>query len=233
VDPDDVAAILSKAPLLASVPRPALFALARRSPVIELSRGESLFREGDAANDLYVVVDGTVKVSVASQTGAEMVLTTLGRGDAVGELALFDDAPRSATVSAVAKSALVSIDRSSMIAILVEYPGAVDGLLRGIAGALRRLTEQAADLVFLDLDGRVAKLLGQAARRAGGGSADPIELDLHLTQRELADIVGGSRQSVNQILKAFERRGLLEVRGTTIAVFDVAALERRATGRER
>ena len=93
---------------------------------------------------------------------------------------------------------------------------------------LRRLTAQAADLVFLDLEGRVAKLLAESARSRGKEEDGSFVLDLGFTQGDLASMVGGSRQSVNQILRALEGRGFLEIRQQTIVVNDVGALLHRA-----
>jgi CRP-like cAMP-binding protein len=102
-------------------------------------------------------------------------------------------------------------------------------LLRSIGGVVRRLTEQASDLVFLDLHGRVAKLLLALAAERGEKRGEEIMLDLHMTQSDLAGMVGGSRQSVNQILRTFERRGYLEFHGRQVVLKEPELLRRRAT----
>ena len=103
-----------------------------------------------------------------------------------------------------------------------------DALLQSMGRVLRRLTEQASDLVFLDLHGRVAKLLVNIADRRGVALAPGLELDLQLTQSDLARMVGGSRQSVNQILRSFERRGYLDIDGRKVIVKEAEQLKRRA-----
>ena len=105
----------------------------------------------------------------------------------------------------------------------------MEAVIATLGSILRRLTEQAADLVFLDLHGRIAKLLLQMAGESGKETSDGVELDLLLTQSEIASMVGGSRQSVNQVLRSFERRGHIDVHGRAIVVRDFDALKRRAT----
>ena len=191
-----------------------------------VSRGQLLFREGDDGEALYVVVEGLVKIFVSSPEGAYRAITTLGPPDVFGELPLIDEGPRSASAVAVVESTLLALDRTTLLDVVRRHPDLLDGLLRSLGGALRRLTEQAADLVFLDLHGRVAKLVVGLVEREGtdGGSV----LDLQLTQTDLAEMVGGSRQSVNQILHSFERRGFIEMEGRQIRILDVAGLRRRA-----
>ena len=101
-------------------------------------------------------------------------------------------------------------------------------MLRSLGALARRLTEQAADLVFLDIHGRMAKLLLTLAEERGKESADGIVLDLNLTQADLAAMVGGSRQSVNQTLRSFKSRGYLDIEGRIIRLKKPAELRRRA-----
>jgi CRP/FNR family transcriptional regulator, cyclic AMP receptor protein len=122
---------------------------------------------------------------------------------------------------------LLVLNRANLLDVLRRRPQLVDGLFRSIGAVVRRLTEQAADLVFLDLHGRVAKLLLRLADR-GAKRNGAIVLDVHVTQTDLAEMVGGSRQSVNSSLHALERRGILEIHGREILIRDVEALRRRA-----
>jgi CRP-like cAMP-binding protein len=110
-----------------------------------------------------------------------------------------------------------------------EHPSLSDALLRSLGGIVRRLTEQASDLVFLDLHGRVAKILLALAEERGERHGDEMHLDLHMTQSDLAGMVGGSRQSVNQILRNFERRGYVDFHGRAVVVKRADLLRRRAS----
>jgi CRP-like cAMP-binding protein len=158
-----------------------------------------------------------------------MLLATLHRADTFGELAVIDGGPRSASAEAVEPTTLLVLARSALLEVLHDHPAVTDGLLRSLGVLARRLTDQAADLVFLDLHGRVAKLLVNLVdKNESGGGAGEVVLDLHLTQGELASMVGGSRQSVNQILRAFEQLGYLELQGRRMVVRRPDLLRRRA-----
>jgi CRP/FNR family cyclic AMP-dependent transcriptional regulator len=191
-------------------------------------KGQLIFYQGDLGESLFIVAEGTVKVFVTSEDGDEMVLVTLGPGDIFGELAVIDGGPRSASAETLEPTKLLALTRNTLLQVMTEHPSITDSLLKTLGSVVRRLTEQASDLVFLDLHGRVAKLLVGFADARGARSDGETVLDLHLTQTDLAAMVGGSRQSVNQILRMFERRGFLELRGRKIVVKEVSQLRRRA-----
>ncbi len=218
---------LASAELFSTLDRPALEAVAERTQVRTYRTGSTLFFEGDAGDAFYVLASGTVKVFVSSGAGQEMVLATLRPPDTVGEVSMLDGGPRSACVEALEDVTALAIPRSDFIELVSHSPAVADSLLRSGGRLLRRTTSHAADLVFLDLEGRVAKLLIELADERGVESADGIELDLGLTQGDLASMVGGSRQSVNQILHALQGRGFIELDGRTVSITNREALARR------
>ena len=130
-----------------------------------------------------------------------MVLATLRSPDAFGELTAVDGRPRSASATAIEPTTLVALDRATLLDAVHRHPGVADGMLRALGGLARRITEQTSDLVFLDLAGRLAKTIATLADRDGRVEGDAVVLALPFTQTELAEMVGGSRQSVNQILQ--------------------------------
>lgn len=202
--------------------------LAERAASRRYKKGERVFHQGDPGDAMYVVKEGRVKVVVVSEAGEEMVLATLGPAQSFGELALIDDHPRSAGAVAVETTTLLVITRRSLSEALTLHPEIAQKLLKSLGAVIRRLTEQTADLIFLDLHGRVAKLLVGFAEEQGKQDVDGVLLDLNLTQRDLAAMVGGSRQSMNQILHGFAARDYVELRGRTILVKDIDRLRRRA-----
>jgi CRP/FNR family cyclic AMP-dependent transcriptional regulator len=221
-------ALLRRTRLFADLSEPTLRALAERSVERSYPRHGRLFHQGDPGTGLFVVASGLVKVVVTSEGGEEMVLVTLGPGEALGELAVVDGGPRSAAAEALEPTVALLITRPVLLDLAARDRALTEALLRALGGLLRRLTEQAADLVFLDLPGRVAKLLAGLAAERGAQTPDGIELDATLTQTDLAGMVGASRQSVNQILQGFARRGYLQVRGRRIVVHRLDLLRRRA-----
>ena len=220
--------LLRRTRLFAGLDQPRLRALAERSVERSFPRHGRLFFQGDPGNGLFVVASGLVKVVVTSEDGEEMVLVTLGPGEALGELAVVDGGPRSAAAEALEPTSALLITRPVVLELAARDPALTEALLQALGGLLRRLTEQASDLVFLDLPGRMAKLLAGLAAERGTATAEGIELDAILTQTDLAGMVGASRQSVNQILQGFARRGYLQVRGRRIVIHRLDLVRRRA-----
>lgn len=228
MDTDRTAELLAGTALFSALDPDALRRLSEASVHRSLERGQVLFSEGEHGDALYVLVEGMMKVSVASGDGQELLIATLRPPDVFGELSLLDGGPRSASVIAAEASVVLSLGRTELLDMLRRYPAPVDELLRSLGGLVRRLTEQASDLVFLDLNGRTAKLLLQLAEREGSAVEGGTVLALPLSQSDLAEMIGVSRQSLNQTLHRFAERGWLRIDGRTIAILDPEALARRA-----
>ena len=222
------AALLERTPLFSTMAPEALETLAAKASRRSYARGEVIFREDDAGDALCVVVSGLVKVYRNSTDGDEMVLVALGPPDVFGELPTVDGGVRSASAAAVEPTVLLMLNRAALLEALGDSPELADRLLRSLGSMVRRLTDQAADLVFLDLHGRVAKLLLALAEERGSSEFGARTLDLSLTQTDLANMVGGSRQSVNQVLNSFERLGYIELEGRRIVIRRPELLKRRA-----
>ena len=218
----DVISILRQTDLLRTLPAQDLEAVAGASRLRAFGRGQIVFTRGDPGDSLIVVISGRVKVVVRSADGGELTLTIIGPGGTFGELSIADGGSRSADGETLERCQLLFIPRELIQDICARVPAAAQALTTSIAATLRRLTEAAADLVFLDLPRRVAKVLLSQPRSASG----VVRLDL--TQEELAHQVGSTRQSVNAALGGFERRGWIEVRGRVVTVMQAAALARFA-----
>jgi len=228
MDAQQAAALLARAPLFADL-EPAellgLGALARRRAY---SKGEYIFHQGEAGDALYVLMGGRVKVVFTLEDGNEMILATLQPPDVFGELAVIDGGPRSASIQTLEPTTTLTLNRATLLDLVSRQPRVSEVLLRSLGTLVRRMIAQAGDLVFLDLHGRVAKLLLRLIEDSAGLGSEPLALDLGMTQSDLAAMVGGSRQSVNQILHLFERRGYLRLEGHKLIVKDLEALRRRA-----
>lgn len=220
--------LLQQTQLFGDLDEAALAHLAERSTKRNYAKGQLIFYQGDPAGSLFVMVEGLVKIFVTSEEGDEMLLVTLQPHDVFGELSLLDGGPRSASAEAVEPTSLLELQRAPFLESLQQRPGITESLMLSMGRVLRRLTEQAADLVFLDLHGRVAKLLVNLAQDRGVETENGLELDLQLTQTDLAGLVGGSRQSVNQILRSFENRGYVDMIGRKMIVKQPDLLRRRA-----
>ena len=220
---------LGRCRLFAGLGPEALQAIARTLRVRHFRRGEVLFHEGDPGDALFIVASGAIKVVVPSDEGEEAILATLRRGDFLGELALLDGAPRSASAIALEATETLTLPRAQFRALASMEPAIRDALLAALARELRRLTTHVAELHFLDLTGRLAARLARLAEENGEVMPDgSIRLDAPLTQSDLAAMIGATRQSVNKLLREFEEDGLLRLERDTIVVPDLGALAKAA-----
>lgn len=223
----EVVSFLAKTELFWQVDDASLEELARSAVERNYKKGQIVFTQGDPSGSLYFVMSGRVKVFVTSERGDEMVFITLGPLGCFGELALVDGLPRSATVEVVEACRLLVLQRDAVRRFMHDHPQVTDALLRMIGSLVRRLSDQAADFVFLDLHGRLAKLLiALAEENDEDGGKTPV-VELPLTQSDLARMVGGTRQSVNQILHIFADRGYIELDRRKIVLKRLDALRRR------
>lgn len=219
--------ILRSARIFAELPDDVLGHLAEACVRRTYRRNQYLWNQGDDGARLVVVASGLVKVVLSSEHGDEVLLATLGPGETLGELALLDGAPRSAAVVAVEPTTVLTLSRETVLGLLSNQPTVLDALLRSLGGLVRRLTEQTGDLVFLDLGGRLAKLLVRLAE-AHREPGRPAVVDLGLSQSDLASMVGATRPAVNRVLQSMAARGMITMDGRVIVLRDVAALRRRA-----
>ena len=218
----DVTDILRATSLLGSVPAQDLDAVAAASRLRSFRRGQVVFTTSDPGDTVIVVVSGKVKVTVRSADGGELTLAVIHPGGLLGELGVVDGGPRSADAETMEDCQLLLIPREAIRDICARVPSAAQALTNSIAATLRRLTEVTADLVFLDLPRRVAKILLSQPR------GDDGIIRFKTNQEELARQVGSTRQSVNAALRAFERRGWIELHDRAVTVKQPDALSRFA-----
>ena len=219
---------LGSSPLFAALDPEAQEALRLRMDEIKLGRGETLFNEGDPGDRLYVVITGKVKLGRTAVDGRENLLAVMGPGEMFGELSLFDPGPRTATATAVTATTLSGLGNSDLDPLLSQRPEVAGRLLAALARRLRRTNEAMADLVFSDVPGRVAKALLDLAQRFGVETSDGLRVTHDLTQEELAQLVGASRETVNKALADFAGRGFLRLDGRAVVILDLERLTRRA-----
>jgi CRP/FNR family transcriptional regulator len=223
-----VQGVLASAPLFAALDAESAATLEKMLTSRTVSRGHIVFNEGDEGDRLFIVLEGKVKITRASADGRENVIAVLGAGEMFGELSLFDPGPRTASVSAVTDATLASLDHDDLRPLLLERPGMGVELLRALAQRLRRTNDAMADLVFTDVPGRVAKALLDLSAKFGVAEADGIRVRHDLTQEELAQLVGASRETVNKALSEFAHRGWLRIEGRSVLILDEDRLTRRA-----
>ncbi len=218
----DLTAMLSGLPLFAGVPAATLSKVAADSRVRRFRKGQIVFNAGDPSDNLLIVISGRITVIVRSADGGELMLAIVGPGGVLGELGLIDGGPRSADAETLDETELLFVPAQALLDLQREFPRVTSSLLAVVASGFRRLTDATADLVFLDLPRRVAKILLEHPRDEAGS------VDLGLSQEQLAHRVAGTRQSVNQALRGFERRGWISLAGRAVVLRDVDSLRRFA-----
>jgi len=161
---------------------------------------------------IYVLLEGTVKIYVTRPDGREVILAFLGRGDTVGEMSLMDSAGRSANVVATERARLLWMDRATFQACVRTLTPLATNLVRLLSHRLRFANEQIQALCTLDVQGRVARqILAMADRYGSPEAGGEVRIPLRLTQSDLGEIVGASRERVNQVIVELKHRGLISV----------------------
>jgi CRP/FNR family transcriptional regulator len=225
---EDAEVVLRRAPLFDGLDDESARTLRRQTSEVKVSRGEHLFLEGQDGDRLYVVLDGKIKLTRAAPDGRENLLSVLGPGEMFGELSLFDPRPRTSTASAVTDATVAALAHDALRPWLLERPEVSMHMLRALARRLRRTNDVMADLVFTDVPGRVAKNLLDLADRFGEQERDGLHVHHDLTQEELAQLVGASRETVNKALADFAARGWLQISARSVLILDTERLRKRA-----
>jgi CRP/FNR family transcriptional regulator, cyclic AMP receptor protein len=223
------AARLQSVPLFHGLPPAVIEDLAARARRRRFAAGEVIFHEGDPGRSLCVLDSGRIKSTAASEQGQEALLAVVGPGEFFGELALFDDSPRSADAVAIESTQTLNLTREDFLKVLDQYPAVARHLLAVLARTIRRLTAELSDIVFLDVDSRIAKRLLDLAESHGQDTAEGRLIALALSQAEIGQMVGATRESVNQCLRRFQSAGLIKVARQKIVVLKPDALQRRIT----
>ena len=219
---------LMQAPLFSALDAEAAAALRASMTEKRVPRSGIIFSEGGPGDRMYVVLDGKVKLGQTSPDGRESLLAVLGPGEVFGELSLFDPGPRTATATAITDTVVVGLGHGDLRPWLTGRPEVAEALLQALAQRLRRTNEALADLVFSDVPGRVAKQLLDLADKFGQPGPDGVLVHHDLTQEELAQLVGASRETVNKALADFTQRGWIEVDQRQVLLIDMERLARRA-----
>jgi len=194
--------------------------LVSHAVIRKVKKGAVLFRKDDAGSTLYAVCEGAVRISVPSRQGQDAIFNIVSRGELFGEIALLDGGNRTADAIAIEDSEVMLIERREFVPVLRAHPEVAINLIEILCSRLRRTSEQVEDIVFLDVPGRLAKALLALQRRAAASPSTGIRI----TQRELSQMIGVSRESVNKQLRSWERRKWLKIERGGLRIVAPAAL---------
>lgn len=191
-------------------------------------RGEMIFRQGDAGVHLYLVESGRIKITTLAPDGREAFVAIIGPGQVFGELSLFEGQQRTADARAMEPTTLHALSHDDFRPYVASHPDVAWELLRVLSRMVRRQDQAIQDMVFLDVGGRVARRLLDLASQHGEPAGDGVvRIEVPITQEELAQMVGASRESVNKALGSFMDRGWVTLEGRHYIITDTESLKRR------
>jgi CRP/FNR family transcriptional regulator, cyclic AMP receptor protein len=211
--------------LLGKLSRDEIDTLLHFARVERYPAGREIFAKGSPGQSMMAVLRGIVRVSSLSLDGKEIILRVVHPGEIFGEIAMLDGEERTGIATASEDCELLVLNRRDFMPILERHADICLILLRIVCRRLRQTSEQVEDVLFRHLESRIAKALLQLAQDSGQRDRDGVSIDLHLSQRELANFVGGSRESVNKHLQMLHRKGLIDLRKGSIMIRDLAGLE--------
>lgn len=213
---DTIDTILAHVPLFSGLSGAEIQLVLNHSTKKTVAKNTIVISEGDQSASLYVIIAGKVKVFLQDGEGKEVVLNYQGPGEYFGELALLDNAPRSASVMAVQKSTFLVVSKQEFKQMLSSHPDIAFALIKGLVVRLRLLTENVKDLALTDVYGRVVKLLSGLAQLQAG----KMVIANGPTQQDIANRVGASREMVGRILRDLTTGGYLRMEGKNITIND-------------
>ena len=216
-----IADVLGEVPIFAALTGEERGELASHMRVRQFAHDEVIFHRDDPSGHFFVIVAGTVKLAAQDDAGREVTIAILRGGGHFGELELFDDLPRSITVTAITETQVLALARNDFFGVLERHPRAMRVLITSLARVIRDTSRRIEDLVFLDLPSRVAKALLDLRSLHGSNG------EIHLTQEDLASFVGATRASVNRVLSDLEAQGILYLARRHIEIRDLPRLQQQ------
>lgn len=229
--PREEADLLLRTALFAQVPPDEAAQLIPHMEHRAYGKGEFVFRQGDTDKRMYVIERGRIKLTRESEDHRIQLLSISAAGEILGEIPVFDPHGGPRTASAIAMTdgvSIASLDHDTLFSWLNDHPRVAVDMLQVLANRMRLNNERISDLVFMDVPGRLAKTLLDLAKRFGKPTEAGIAVPHDLTQEELAQLVGTSRETVNKALMDFTNRGWIARQGRTIVIYQPGQLIRRA-----
>ena len=216
---------LRKHEIFSDLDNEALEQLGRYAKHTVLKRGATIFAKGDPGNSLYAVVSGTVKISISSPDGRNAILNLVGPGETFGEMSVLDGQTRSADATANTNCEIYVIDRRDFLPFMRNQPALSMKFIELLCERLRRTSDQVEQVILQDLPGRLASaLLGLLERR----KLEPASQTISITQQEISEMVGMTRESINKQLRAWATRGWVRLEHGAIVVLDPVSLRELA-----
>jgi CRP/FNR family transcriptional regulator, cyclic AMP receptor protein len=222
-----LSAIVARTGIFQAIDPTAVAAVINQMHHAHFSRQQTVYIEGQPGDQLFIIASGKIKLGRRSADGRGHLQAIVGPAEMFGEISIFDPGPRSSTATALTDVSALSMDRNVMWGWLADHPEVAERLLRVLARRLRRTDHDVSDFLLTDVPARVAKLLLRLAKQFGVQENDAMRLTHDLTQEEIAQMVGASRETVNKILIDFNRRGWIRADGKSLMIIDSERLIHR------
>jgi CRP-like cAMP-binding protein len=219
---------LSAVGLFTGLPTSTLEALIARSPVSRFARGDTALRQGTRSGELHVIVSGAFKAWSLTEGGAAVTLAVMGKNEVFGEMAFLDGGQHSANVSAMTPAYTLRVGASALDAVVQAHPSVRDYLARQLAARLRRLSMVSERMAVEDVGSRLARQLLELSERFGAPELGGTRIMLELSQQELGELVGATRERVNRVLMTWTKQGLISRRGKQVILLSRSQLSRCA-----
>jgi CRP-like cAMP-binding protein len=201
--------------------------LCESTRTITLKKGDVLFRKDDEGTALYIIQQGSIKIVLPSVNGDEIIPAIFTKGDFFGEMSLLDGMPRSADAVAMEPCELLVLNRSDFLDFLKGNENVIQSILAALSIRLRRTDDLLEDTCFLNISARFAKKLVELAEDHGEQDGNLILINLDLKQRDLASMVGATRESINKELRLLREKGLISMTGNQIQIYNLELLRKR------
>ncbi len=221
--------ILARTGLFETVDPAAVAAVTKELLPVHFSRGHTVFAEGEPGEQLYIVVSGKIKLGRVCADGRRHLLAIVGPSGMFGELSIFDPGPRTSSATALTDVSALSMHRDVLRWWVAEHPEIAERLLRVLARRLRRTDHDLSDHIFTDVAGRTARQLLRLAQQFGIQEDGATRVNHDLTQEELGQLVGASRETVNKVLTDFSQRGWIRHDDKTLLITNSERLAHRTS----
>jgi len=217
--------LLARVPLFVSLTTEQLAEIADRLVIRNYQRGATIIHQDEPGSMLYIIANGHVKITTVSSEGEELILALLTDNDFFGELSLLDGQPHSASATAMETTQIVTLNRDEFLEVIAKNPEMVNNILVVLSNRLRRTNTMFEDAVFLQLPARLSKRLLELGEQHGLKTDSGLEIELRLTQQDLANFLGASRVAINRLLRQLQDSGLISIDRKHITILQPVELE--------
>lgn len=221
--------LLSQSFLFADLPEKRLLMALKNCQCLRLPEKKEVYRRGESGEEMCIILSGGVKISTRSIDGKEIIFDLLSKGDFFGELSLLDGEPRAATVTTLVPSVLVILDRNSFMDFLKANSVTAIRLLHLLAHRLRATDTFLEEILFFDSETRLAKRVMALEDIYGKAAGNTIQIEINVSQQDIANLVGITRERVNKLLKKWERAKIISLQHNYLTVLNPPLMQKLAS----